>query len=342
MKAVVFHNHGGIENLTYEDRPEPAIVANEVLVKVRACALNHLDLWVREGWPQLKLALPHILGSDISGEVVAVGELVTRVKVGQKVLISPGLSCGQCRHCLSGHDNLCPFYDILGLRSQGGYAEFVKAPEVNIVPKPEQMTYDEAAAIPLVFLTAWHMLVTRAHVAPGEDVLILGAGSGVGSAGIQIAKLFGARVIATAGSDEKFERAKQLGADDVIDHNAQDIAAEVRRLTNKKGVEVVFEHVGAATFEKSVMSLAPNGRLVTCGATTGYMANLDIRYLFSRHLNILGSYMGSKAELLEVLKFFHQRKLKAVVDKTFPLKEAAGAQRRLEERKQFGKVILNP
>src|SRR5262249_16721180 len=192
----------------------------------------------------------------------------------------------QCRACLAGDDNLCPSYDIFGVRSQGGYAEYVKSPEVNVILKPESMSFDEAAAIPLVFLTAWHMLVTRVHLKPGEDVLVLGAGSGVGSAAIQIAKLLGARVLATAGSDDKLAKARELGADEVINHSTEDMLAEVKRLTGRRGVDVVFEHVGQATFEKSVLCLANNGRLVTCGATTGFSPTLDLRHLFARHLNI--------------------------------------------------------
>jgi NADPH:quinone reductase-like Zn-dependent oxidoreductase len=342
MKAIVFHEHGGIEQLKYEEVPDPKVSAIDVLVRVKACALNHLDLWCRMGLPGIKLPLPHISGADVAGEVVGIGELVSRVKIGDKVMLQPGLSCGQCRNCLSGADNLCPSYDILGLRSNGGYAELVAAPEVNAIRMPEYLSFNEAAAIPLVFLTAWHMLVTRAKLALGEDVLIIGAGSGVGSAGIQVAKLFGARVIATAGSEEKLQKARALGADEVINHHTQDLAAEVKKITNKKGVEVVFEHVGAAVFEKCIRSMAPNGRLVTCGVTTGFDVQFDLRYLFSKHLTLYGSYMGSKSELLEVMKFFERKKLKAVVDTTFPLREAAQAQQRLEERKQFGKVILNP
>jgi NADPH:quinone reductase-like Zn-dependent oxidoreductase len=234
-------------------------------------------------------------------------------------------------------------YEVIGsYRSNGGYAEYVKVPEVNIVPIPDHISFEEAAAFPLVFLTAWHMLVTRAGVRPGETVLVLAAGSGVGMAAIQIAKLFGARVLATAGTDAKLQKAKELGADDVINHSTQDLLQEVKRLTDRRGVDIVIEHVGTAVFEKCVLSLAPGGRLVTCGVTSGYEARLDIRYLFSRQLSLLGSFMGSKGELLEAFAFFVQGRLKPVIDRTFPLTEAAAAQRLMEERGHFGKILLLP
>jgi NADPH:quinone reductase-like Zn-dependent oxidoreductase len=313
-----------------------------VLVRVRACALNHLDLWVRRGLPGISIPLPHIPGSDISGEVAKVSELVTRVKVGQRVLLAPGLSCGQCAQCAAGADNLCRKYTILGYMVDGGCAELVKSPEVNVIPIPGDLSFDEAAAVPLVFLTAWHMLITRAELLAGEEVLVLGAGSGIGSAAVQIAKLVGARVIATAGSEQKLSKAKELGAHETIHHGKQNITEEVKRLTERRGVDVVFEHVGSATWEMSLASLAANGRLVTCGATTGYEGRLDIRYLFSRHLSILGSYMGSRAELHAVLKLIGQRKLRAVIDRSMPLAQCAQAHELLEKREQFGKIVLSP
>ncbi len=342
MKAVVFDEHGGPEVLKYRDVPDPTPAADQVLIKVKACALNHLDLWCRRGMPGIKIPMPHISGSDVAGEVVSAGELVKAVRPGDRVMVSPGLSCGRCRACLCGEDNLCPQYDILGFRSAGGYAEYVVVPEENVIPISDKIDFNQAAAFPLVFLTAWHMLVTRAAVKPGEEVLILAAGSGVGMAGIQVARLFGARVIATAGSDEKLARARELGAEATINHNTQDVAEEARRLSGGRGVDLVFEHIGAATWEKSILSLAHNGRLVTCGATSGFAAKTDIRYLFSRHLTILGSYMGSKGELLEAYRFLEQGKLKPVVDRALPLEEAARAQQIMEDRKQFGKLVLNP
>lgn len=342
MKAVRFHEHGGPEVLRYEDVPDPQIQANEVLVRVRACAMNHLDLWLRQGYPGRQIPLPRIVGSDIAGEVAAVGALVTKVKPGDRVLVAPGYSCGLCRQCLEGRDNLCRQYSIFGALRDGGYAELVSIPEVNAIPIPRDFSFDEAAAVPLVFVTAWHMLFDRAALRAGEEVLILGAGSGVGSAAIQIAKLFHARVIATAGSDQKLAKARELGADEVINHSTQDIHQEVKRLTEKRGVDVVFEHVGAATWEKSMMSLAPGGRLVTCGATTGADVRIELRYLFGRQLSVLGSYMGSKAELLQVLQFVFRRQLRPVIDTSFPLREAQAAHRRMEQREIFGKILLHP
>jgi NADPH:quinone reductase-like Zn-dependent oxidoreductase len=340
MKAIVFDAHGGPEVLRYKDAPDPVVRANDVLVRVKACALNHLDLWVRRGIPGVTFPLPHIPGSDIAGEIAKIGADVTTVRVGQKVVLAPGVSCGKCAACVSGLDNRCRQFTNLGYMIDGGCAEFVRAPEVNCLPYPENLSFEKAASIPLVFQTAWHMLVGRAELQPGEDVLILGAGSGVGSAAIQVAKFFGARVIATAGSSEKLEKAKELGADHFINHKTQKIREEVRRITGKRGVDVVFEHVGTATWDESIASLAPSGRLVTCGATTGYDAKIDLRFLFSRQLSLLGSYMGTKSELHTVMKLVAAGRLKPVVDRVFPLAEAAAAHAYLESSSQFGKVVL--
>jgi NADPH:quinone reductase-like Zn-dependent oxidoreductase len=341
VKAVVFHQHGGPEVLKYTDAPEPSIRANEVLVRVRACALNHLDLWVRGGLPNVPIPLPHIPGSDVAGEIAQIGGEVTTVRVGQKVVLAPGVTCGKCAACLAGLDNRCRQFTNLGYMIDGGYAEFVRAPEVNCLPYPENLSFEEASAVPLVFQTAWHMLVSRAELQAGEDVLVLGAGSGVGSAAIQVAKFFGARVIATAGTPAKLEKARQLGADYTINHKTQKIREEVRRITNKRGVDVVFEHVGIATWDDSIASLASAGRLVTCGATTGYDAKIDLRFLFSRQLSLLGSYMGTKGELQTVMKLVAAGRLKPVVDRVFPLAEAVAAHAYLEAGQQFGKVVLS-
>jgi NADPH:quinone reductase-like Zn-dependent oxidoreductase len=340
MKAIVFTAHGGPEVLKYMDAPDLTPRSNEVVVRVKACALNHLDLWVRRGIPGVPFPLPHIPGSDIAGEIAQIGADVTTVRVGQKVVLAPGVSCGKCAACVSGMDNRCRQFTNLGYMIDGGCAEFVRVPEVNCLPYPENLSFEEAASIPLVFQTAWHMLVARAELQPGEDVLVLGAGSGVGSAAIQIAKFFGARVIATAGNDEKLQKAKELGADYLINHKTQKIREEVRRISNKRGVDVVFEHVGTATWDESIASLAAGGRLVTCGATTGYDAKIDLRFLFSRQLSLLGSYMGTKAELQTVMKLVAAGKLKPVVDRIFPLAEAAAAHAYLESSSQFGKVVL--
>ena len=340
MKAAIFRKHGGPEVLEYADVPEPQMRADEVLVEVKACALNHLDIFVRGGLPGIEIPLPHILGNDIAGVVREVGELVTWVKPGLEVMVQPGVSCGHCEACLSGQDNLCREYDIIGYRRNGGYAQFVAVPGVNIIPKPEQLSWQDAAALPLVTVTAWHMLVTRANVQPGEDVLVHAAGSGVGSIAIQIAKLRGARVLTTASSDEKLQKARELGADETINYTQADWPKEVRRLTDRKGVDVVVEHTGAATWPGSISSLKNNGRLVTCGATSGYDARTDLRQVFYRHLTLLGSFMGSKGELIEAMKFVAQGKIKAVVDRVLPLSEARQAHELIEDRAQFGKVIL--
>jgi NADPH:quinone reductase-like Zn-dependent oxidoreductase len=342
MKAVRIHEHGGPEALVWEDAPEPKIEANQVLVRVRACALNHLDLWVRGGIPGMKFEMPHILGSDIAGEIVEAGGLCRRVRPGQRVLLSPGLSCRQCSHCVSGRDNFCAEYTLFGLRVPGGNAELVAAPEYAAIPIPDELGFEEAAAAPLTFLTAWHMLFGRAQLQPGEDVLVLAAGSGVGSAAIQLAKLFQCRVIATAGGPAKLELARKLGADAVIDHYRQDIAGEVKRLTDRRGVDVVVEHVGAATWPQSVQSLATGGRLVTCGATTGYEVKTDLRFLFSRQHSLLGSFMGSLGELHQVLRFVFRGQVKPVIDRVYPLRELRAAHERLERKEQFGKIVVAP
>ena len=342
MKAARIHQHGGPEVLVYEDVPEPQIKANQILVRVRACALNHLDLFVRAGIPGIKFSMPHILGSDIAGEVVEAGELCERVKPGWRVLLSPGLSCRQCDQCAAGRDNFCRRYTIFGSGVDGGNAGLLAAPEWTAIQIPDDMTFEQAAAAPLVFLTAWHMLTGRVKLQIGEDVLVLAASSGVGSAAIQIAKLFRCRVIATAGGEAKLAKAKELGADHVIDHYRQDISAEVRKLTAKRGVDVVFEHVGAATWTKSLESLAPGGRLVTCGNTTGFDVKLDLRFLFSKQWSLLGSFMGTLGELHEVLKFVFRKELTPVIDRVYPLSEIRAAHEHLENKEQFGKVLVAP
>jgi len=340
MKAIRLHEFSDAGVLRFEDAPKPEPGPNEVLVQIKAAALNHLDVWVRSGQRERNIPLPHIPGSDGSGVIAEVGKDVQKFKPGERVLISPGISCGHCEYCKRGTDNLCREYRVLGVRENGTYAEFVKLPSENVLPIPPGLDFPEAAAIPLVSLTAWHMLVTLARVKEGETALVHGAGSGVGSMGIQIAKLRGARVITTAGSAEKLRKAKDLGADELINYREQDFAEEVRRLTEKRGVDVVFEHIGGEVFEKSVKVLAKGGRLVTCGATTDYNCNVDIRYVYTRMLTMYGSWMGWKPELPEVLQYFPS-KLKPVIDSIFPLEQAADAHRKMEGRENFGKIVLN-
>jgi NADPH:quinone reductase-like Zn-dependent oxidoreductase len=342
MKAVTIRAHGDVDVLRAEEVPDPTPGAGEVVVRVKACGLNHLDLWVRKGLPGLTLTYPHILGSDVAGVVHALGSGVTALKVGDAVVLAPGFGCGRCEQCLGGVESLCMTYQIRGEHCPGGYAELTVAPEAHVFPLPAGLSFDEAAAFPLVFLTAWHMLVARAAVRPGEEVLVLGAGSGVGSAAIQIARYWGARVIAAAGSDAKLAKAKELGADAGINYNTQKIDEEVRRLTGKRGVDIVFEHTGKDTWAKSIMALARGGRLVTCGATSGPVGETDIRYVFFKQLSILGSTMGTRAEFAQLVRLVGQRKLRPVVDRVLPLAEAASAHRILQDRQQFGKVVLNP
>jgi NADPH:quinone reductase-like Zn-dependent oxidoreductase len=340
LKAVVFHEFGGLEKLRYEDVAEPVFNETEALIRVKACALNHLDIWARDGTRKERIPLPHISGSDVSGEIVKVGNLVNNHRPGDKVLIAPGISDGTCEYCTSGWESLCENYRIIGYETQGGYAEYVSVPGQNVLSIPDKLSFEEAASVPLVFLTAWHMLKTRAYLSAGETVLVWAAGSGVGSAAIQVAKVLGAKVVATAGSDAKLEKARKLGADCVINHQTQDVPAEVKRFTSAKKANVVFDHIGQATWERSMRSMAPGGRLVNCGVTSGGKAEIDIRYMFVRQFSMMGSYMGSRGELLKVLTFFDDGRLKPVVDSVFPLREAALAQSRMEKSEHFGKIVL--
>ena len=342
MKATVFDRTGGPEVLEPREMPDPRPAPDEAVIEVKACGMNHLDLWIRSGALPLEVEMPHILGCDIVGVVREVGAGVRHVKPGDKTLLLPTLSCGVCEMCMAGDDNLCRHYDLIGRRRNGGYAERVAVPAANCLPYPENLSWEQAAAVPVVFLTAWHMLMTRAALRPGEDCLVIGAGSGVGSVAVQLARLLGARVIATAGSEAKLERAKALGAHEVVNHRTADVASEVRRLTGKKGVEVVFEHVGGRIFEQCVAALARNGRLVTCGATIGHQVRLDLNLLFGRHLSLLGSWMGRKSELVRVLEFVRSGELVPVVDTVLPLAKAREAHQRLESGESFGKVVLVP
>ncbi|MCK6551360.1 zinc-binding dehydrogenase [Myxococcota bacterium] len=342
MRAVVFEAHGGIEQLQLCELPDPAVGAKEVRVRVKAVALNRLDLWVRQGWKGLDLELPHILGSDVAGVVDAVGDEVTTWKVGDEVVLGPGTSCGTCIECLSGRDNRCPRYAIFGEHRRGGYAELLTAPLRNVFKKPANLSFVEAACLPLVNTTAWGMLVERVGLQPGQWVLVHAAGSGVGSAAIQIAKLFGATVIATASTDDKLERAKALGADHVINYAKTKFRSEVRALTNKRGVDVVFEHTGGETFNDSLLSLCVGGKLVTCGATSKFNADIDIRQLFAKHLEIIGHTMGSLAAMIPILEHAAAGRIKPVLDRVLPLDQAQQAHHVLLDRAQFGKVVLTP
>jgi NADPH:quinone reductase-like Zn-dependent oxidoreductase len=339
MKAARFHRHGGPDVIRYDDASDPSPRNGIAIVRVRACALNHLDLWQRRGLDRVRIPLPHICGADVAGDVVDSGG--GAVPPGTRVMLQPGISCGVCPACLEGRDNLCPSYDVLGYMSDGGYAELVAIPIVNLIPIPDNIDYVAAAAFPLTFLTAWHMLMTRGRLRRGDIVLVLAGGSGVGQAAIQIAREHGARVFATSGPT-KIDQTLALGAEAVFDHYSDDYAQRFKAATSNRGADIVIEHVGEATWERSVRALARGGRLVTCGATTGHKAGIDLRHLFARQLSLVGSYMGAKPELLEAAALFFAGRLRPVIDSVVPLSEAASAHQRLEDRAQFGKIVLKP
>lgn len=338
MKAVRYHQHGGPEVLRYEDVPTPQPGPGEVLVALRAAALNHLDLFVRNGIPGV--TLPHIGGADGAGVVAASGSGATRFAPGTRVFFDPGLSDGTCDYCARGEHSLCDTWEILGEHRDGTFAQAVVMPEVNLRPIPEGLSFEQAAAFPLVFLTAWRMVVSKARVAPGERVLILGIGGGVALAALQIAKHAGATVFVTSSSDEKLKRAQALGADVLINHATTDFSKEVWRITGKRGVEVILDDVGAATWDRSIRALAKGGRLVTCGATSGPKPEEDIRRIFSKQITIYGSTMGTRHDWEQLTRLLAAGSLQPIVDRTFPLEQAAEAQRIMEGGQQFGKLVL--
>ena len=340
MKAILFRAHGGPDTLSYEDLPVPTIGPEEVLVRVKACALNHLDIWIRQGIPAYPIPLPHVSGSDVAGIIEQVGTQAEGVTVGQRVFVSPGLSCWKCERCLAGRDNLCRSYGLVGAMTHGGYAEYVKVPFRNVLPIPENLSFEQAAAFPLVSVTAAHMLFALAGLQHGETVLIMGAGSGVGMMAVQMAKLAGARVMTTVGSDDKIPKAVILGADAVFNHAKENVAERVKLLTEGRGVDVVIEHIGPEVWETCLYSLGKGGRLITCGATTGTEVKLDLRYVYSRQLTIKGSYMGTRAELVKAAELMRRGRLISVIDRTFPLQEARAAQDLMLSRKFFGKIVL--
>jgi NADPH:quinone reductase-like Zn-dependent oxidoreductase len=340
MKAAFFREHGGPDRIEYGDLPDPVPGPGQVRVRVRAAALNHLDIFVRNGIPGIPVSLPHVMGSDGAGVIESVGPGVTRVKPGDEVVLNPGINCGECEFCLMGEHSLCVTFHLLGEHVAGTFAGYVVAPAINACPRPPSLSWEESAAFPLTFLTAWRMLVTKARVRPGESLLIVGIGGGVAVAALQIAKLLGMTVFVTSGSGEKLARAKELGVDAGIDHSASDFAREVRKLTGKRGVDVVLDSVGKATWRQSIASAAKGGRLLTCGATTGPDPQTDLGRIFWNQLTVHGSTMGTHAEFAEVLRIFRGGKVKPVVDAVFPLSQAREAVLRLEEKRQFGKVVL--
>ncbi|MGH9942674.1 MAG: zinc-binding dehydrogenase [Pyrinomonadaceae bacterium] len=342
MRAAIFREHGGVDKLELAELPDPQPGAGAVVLRVRAAALNHLDLWVRRGLPGIEIPLPHVGGSDIAGEVVALGAGVTDLEPGARVVVNPGLWCGKCEWCLKGEHSLCVVYRIIGEHTDGGFAELVSVPAANCVPIPAGFTDEEAAAVPLVFLTAWRALITQASLRAGETILILGASGGVASAAIQIAKFAGGRVLAVTSSDEKAAQARALGADEVIDRTQGDFSKQAFKLTERRGVDVVLENTGAQTWEGSVRALARGGRLVTYGGTTGPMGQTDIRLLFWKQVRLIGSTMGTADEFRRVTQLVWERRLRPVVDRVLPLAEIRAAHEALEAGEQFGKIVLKP
>jgi len=341
LKAVRIHEHGGVDKLRYEEVQGPKLSSpTEAIVQLKTAALNRIDLWNREGLTGMDIALPHILGADGAGIVAEVGEQVHNVKKGDAVCLYPPSGCGQCEYCFTDREFMCIRLRALGERLQGTYAEYVKLPAANCFPIPPGLSFEEAAAFPLVFLTVWRMLVTNAELKPGEHVLILGIGGGVATAALQIARHMGAHIFVTSSSDEKLELAKNWGADHGVNYLRSDFAKEVRALTGKRGADVVVDCVGGESWVKSLAALARGGRLVTCGATAGANPQTDIRRIFWNHLKIFGSTLGSREEFRQLLAFMQLSKVRPIVDQIFSLKDVAAAQRRLEEGKQFGKIVL--
>jgi NADPH:quinone reductase-like Zn-dependent oxidoreductase len=341
LKAVRIHEHGGVEKLRYEEAPEPTLAGpNDAIVKLKAASLNHIDIWIRRGLTVIEIALPHILGGDGAGVIAEVGDRVRNIKTGDAVCLYPPSGCGRCEFCITDREYMCVHLRVLGERENGTYAEYARVPARNCFPIPPDLSFEQAAAFPLVYITVWRMLVTNAQLKPGEHVLILGIGGGVATAALQLAAHIGTHIIVTSSSDEKLEKAKALGAEHGINYKSADFAREVRRLTGKRGVDVVVDCVGGESWIKSLASLAKGGRLVTCGATAGANPPTDIQRIFWNNLKIFGSTLGDRAEFQEVLNFMAASRTKPVIDQVFPLRDAAAAQIRLEAGKQFGKILL--
>lgn len=340
MKAVYFNEHGGPEVLKYGDLDDPAPGRGGVLIDVEATSINHLDIFVRRGMPGIEIPFPHVPGCDAAGRISKLGEGVSGLSVGQRVLVNPSISCGRCEYCLRGDASLCRSYQVLGEHRWGGCCEKVVVPSENVIPIPDELTWEQAAAVPLVFLTAWRMLITRGRLKPGEDVLILGAAAGVGTACIQVAKVAGARVLAAASGEEKLALCKELGADVLIDYTREDVVERVREITRKRGVDICVDYIGKDTWVDSLRSTSRGGRIVTCGATTGYDPRTDLRHIYYRQLEIIGSTMGSKNELLAPLKFIFDGRMKPVIGKVLHLENTADGHRLIEDRRALGKVVV--
>jgi len=313
----------------------------DAVVKLKAASLNHIDIWNRRGLTGVKLTFPHILGGDGAGIVAEVGDEIENIKPGDAVCLYPPSGCGHCEFCVTDREYMCVHLRVLGEREDGTYAEYVRAPARNCFPIPPGLSFEEAAAFPLVYLTVWRMLLTNAGLKPGEHILILGVGGGVASAAVQFAAYIGTHIIVTSSSDEKLAKAKSMGAEHGINYKCADFAKEVRRLTGKRGVDVVVDCVGGESHVKSLASLAKGGRFVTCGATDGATPATDLRRIFWNNLKIYGSTLGDRAEFRELLNFMEASRTKPVIDQVFPLRDAAAAQKRMEEGKQFGKIVLS-
>jgi NADPH:quinone reductase-like Zn-dependent oxidoreductase len=342
MKAAFFKEHGGSEKILYDDYRDPHAEAGEVVVRVRACALNQVDMLLLDGRFPPPEGLPHVNGCEVAGTVESTGAGVKGLSAGGRVVIFPGFSCGACEYCLRGERTVCVRYGYLGAHKDGGYAELVKVPAANVVPLPETISFEAGASVPLAMLTSWRAVVTQARVRPGQTVLVQAAGSGVGSAAIQIARLCGARVMTTVGSDDKIEFAKSLGAEHVVNYRTHDFVEAAKAWTGKRGVDVVIEHIGGETFEKSVYALTRLGTLVTIGSHDTHWGRLDLRHVYSKNLSVMGTNLGSLPELRTMLEHLADGRLRPVIDRAFPLADARGAVQYVLDRRNKGKVLLQP
>jgi NADPH:quinone reductase-like Zn-dependent oxidoreductase len=342
MKALYFDKHGELDVVKYGDVPDPESGPGEVLIRVHACALNFLDIWVRRGWPGLKLEMPHWCGADAAGEIAALGENVTGWQVGQRVVVDPGVNLVEDEYTRNGEDSVSPGYHVLGEHRRGGAAEYLSVPASNLAPIPDNVDYPDAAAPLLVGITAWRMLLRRAGLRAGESVLVVGAGGGVNSIAIQIAKLAGAIVYVVASNPEKAERARQLGADVVLDRSQVDWGKEIHKLTSRRGVDIVVDNVGKATITKSMQAVARGGRIVIVGNTSGPQAEIDIRFIFGKQISLIGSTMGSHQDFHDLLDLLWSGKVKPVIHGVMPLSEGCDAYKMMEEGKHFGKIVLTP
>lgn len=345
MKAVFINRHGGPDVLELGELPKPVPEAGEVLIRVRACGLNHLDIWIRRGLPNLKLTYPHVPGSDFAGHVeeirpTAPNSFDPPLAVGDRVVAFPSISCGRCEACYSGRDDMCRRLKLMGEHIGGGCAQYVRVPLRNVFRLPDHVEFTQAAALPVAYVTAWHMLTTRGGLRRGEWVLVTAAGSGVSTGAIQMAKVLGAKVIAAASSGAKLAKARELGADFAVNYSEKDWSREVKKIAGEQGIGMIVDHVGESKWEDYIRILARGGRIVLCGASSGYDSRTDLRHVFFRRLSIIGSTMGTLAEFKQVLDMASDGSIRPVIHKVLPLSEAREAQRILEDREVIGKVVL--